>query len=187
MSRRNNKRNINNNEPLEKEYKDENLTNTETEDFPDDIVDKEPLYEIDKYKGSKDIFFTDNSSMYESNMGTLYLDLKLSNDVLIKEKPDHKAKILLVSELDERDLKYVGNIPDYSMAYIQKGTNVTCYEVGNGWYALNKGYIYIGDYVPHVDDPLLDAVITKIAGNGLSRMNEVKRHLENGGNYNTDN
>lgn len=181
MSRRNNKRNNINNEPLEKEYKDENLTNPETEDFPDDIVNETPEYynEDSKYEVIEDI---DKSSIYESNIGTLHFDLKLSNNVLIKEKPDHRAKILLVSELDEGDLKYVGNIPDYSMAYIQKGTNVTCYEVGNGWYALNKGYIYIGDYVPHVDDPLLDAAITKIAGNGLSRMNEVKRHLENGGN-----
>lgn len=181
MSRRNNKRNTINNEPLEKEYKDENLTNPETEDFPDDIVNETPenYNEDPKCEVIENI---DKSSMYESNMGTLHFDLKLSNDALIKEKPDHKAKILLVRELDKNDLKYISNIPDYSMAYIPKGTNVTCYEVGNGWYALNKGYIYIGDYVPHVDDPRLDAAITKIAGNGLTRMNEVKRHLENGGN-----
>lgn len=188
MSRRNNRRNINNNEPLEKEYKDENLTNTETEDFPDDIVDKEPLYEIDKYKGSKDIFFTDNSSMYESNMGTLHFELELENNTFIREKAEHSSTILLVRELDENDSKYLPQIlPSYSLAYIPKGTKVTCYEIGNGWYALNKGYIFIGENKPLTKDPKLNSAISKLGTNGLSRMNEVKRHLENGGNYNTDN
>lgn len=185
MSRRNNKRNINTNEPLEKEYKDENLTNTEVEDIPDDIVNKTPEYFKYNDKYIEDI---DKSSMYESNIGTLHFELELENNTFIREKAEDGSMILLVRELDENDSKYIPqSLPSYSLAYIAKGTKVTCYEVGNGWYALNKGYIFIGENKPLTKDPKLNTIISKLGTSGLSRMNEINRHLENGGNYNTDN
>lgn len=185
MSRRNNKRNINNNEPLEKEYKDENLTNTETEDFTDDIVDKAQGYFLGIEGNNKLIYKDDGPSIYESNISTSHFELE--DNIFIREKAEHGSNILLVRELDENDSKYLPqNLPSYSMAYIQKGTKVACHDIGNGWYSLNKGYIFIGENKPLTKDPKLNSAISKLGTNGLSRMNEVKRHFENSGNYNTD-
>lgn len=149
----------NNTEEVEKEYKDMELVNN-TEEV-EEKVDKESFL--------KDL---EKATVNTSNK---QIDIELTVDAFIREEPNNESRILFVGKLCKEDKKYIPErMTDHALAYIQKGTIVHCYDMGNGWYRLPSGYIFNAEVKRNLD---IDRLLNTRGSKGLSRIDDIRKNF----------